>query len=86
MAFDVVARRLFVVFLTFTIVWKLSVSSSIGITIDFVGGQQGITVITVDEDSCSVSLLVTAYEDVSFRAYPETFSSARGGSKLFGLD
>ena len=34
--------------------------------------------ITVDEDSGSVSLLVTATEDVSFRAYPETFSSATG--------
>lgn len=86
MAFDVVTRRLFVMFLTFTIKWKLSVSSSMGITVDFVGGQQGITVITVDEDSGSVSLLVTAYEDASFRAYSETFSSARGRPKSSCLD
>ena len=56
-------------------------SSSTGITVDFVNGQQGLTVITVDEDSGSVSLLVAASEDVSFRVYPETFSSASGRRK-----
>ena len=57
-------------------------ASSIGITVDFVNGQQGLTVITVDEDSGSVPLLVTASEYVSFQVYPETFSSARGGRNL----
>ena len=53
-------------------------SSTGTIQVDFVNGQQGLTVITVSEGSGFVSLLVTASEDVSFQVYPESFSLARG--------